>query len=293
MTTGGDPDPPVRSEHGVRIASAAGIDLDGLLLRGVSWGGIRTCLEVPQWDLLVDVGAVDHRQVYGRRVLLTHGHLDHLGGLANHVALRELMGQTPAEYFLPPSLVEPVQRLLALWREIDRAPLEVQLVPLPAGQVLPIQRDLALQSFETVHRVNSQGYLVWRVAQKLNEELQGLPSHEIAQRRKAGEVVTHEVQHAEIAFSGDTRIEGVLQHPAVMGAQRLVLEATFLDERVPVDQARRLGHVHLQEIAEHAERFTCETLVLTHLSQRYSLKEAARLVRATLPTELADRVVLL
>ncbi len=293
MTPPGDPHPSVRVEHGVRIAGPQGIDLDGLGLRGVSWGGIRTCLEIPAWDLLVDVGAVDHRQVYGRRVFLTHGHLDHLGGLPNHVALRELMGQAPADYYLPASLLAPVQRLLALWREIDRAPLQVNLVPLPPGHVVALQRDLAVESFATEHRVDSQGYLFWRTAQKLNAALRGLPSQEIARLRQQGESVTHEVRTAEIAFSGDTRIEGVLAHPEVLGAKRLVLEATFLDQRVPVDKARSLGHVHLEEIAAHAGQFHCETLVLTHLSRRYELVEAARWVRAILPEDLADRVVLL
>ena len=277
---------------GVRVATEGAVDLDGLWLRGVSWGGIRTCLELPQWDLMVDAGAVDHRQVSARRVLITHGHLDHMGGVANHIALREMMGQAPGEYFLPPSVVEPVARLIEAWRELDRAPLQAQWIPLEPGVVHALQRDLAVESFATSHRVDSQGYLLWRVAQKLREDLHGVPSQEIAQRRKAGEVVSQEERVAEIAFSGDTRIEGLLNHPKVLGARRLVMEATFLDDRVSLEKARRSGHVHLQEVAEHADRFACETLVLTHLSQRYSLEEAAPIVRKTLPDDLADRVVL-
>ena len=284
---------PVERIAGIRVATGGSIDLDGRLLKGVSWGGIRTCLEVPEWDLIVDLGAVDHRQVYARRVLLTHSHLDHLGGLANHIALRELMGQSSAEYFFPPTIEAPIQRLLEVWRELDRAPLEANLIPLAPGTWRPLQRDLAIQPFATQHRVDSQGYLIWRVTQKLNPELEGRPSVEIGRLRAAGEAVTHEERFAEFAFSGDTTIDGMLAHPDVMAAKRIVMDATFLDDAVSVEKARRLGHVHLDEVAEHAEAFQCEHLVLTHLSQRYSLQAAAQIVRKRVPKELHRRVTLL
>ena len=284
---------PIERIAGIRVATGGSVDLDGRRLKGVSLGGIRTCLELPEWNLIVDLGAVDQQQVYAQRVLLTHAHLDHLGGLANHIALRELMGQPSAEYFFPPSIESKLERLLEVWRELDRAPLQANLIPLAPGTVRPIQRDLAIEPFATQHRVDSQGYLIWRVTQKLNPELQGLPSVEIGRLRAAGQNVTHEERLAEFAFSGDTTLAGMLAHPKVLRAKRIVMEATFLDDLVSIEKARRLGHVHLDEIAEHAEAFECEFLVLTHLSQRYSLPAAAQIVRKRMPKELHRRVILL
>ncbi len=283
---------PVEIVDGVAIASRQGVDLQGLLMRGTSWGGVRTCLEVPAWDLLVDLGAVSHRHTYASTVLITHGHLDHIGGLANHIALRQMMGQPPARYILAPEILQPIENLLEACRVLDCAPLDAELLPLESGHSLPLRRDLTITPFATRHRVKSQGYVLHSRVQKLNEDLQGLPSKRIAELRRSGAEVTHTQRVSEIAFSGDTTIEGLLPYPEVMGAKRLVMECTFLDERVPQEKAHRLGHVHLDDIAEHADAFACETLVLTHLSLRYTLRGAAGLVRDRLPGHLADRVIL-
>ena len=90
-------------------------------------------------------------------------------------------------------------------------------------------------------------------------------------------------------MTGDTTMEGVLAHPEVLAAPRLVMEATFLDERVPSERARDMGHIHLEEVAEHAERFEARALLLNHVSPRHSAAEAALLVRKRLPADLAKR----
>jgi hypothetical protein len=38
-----------------------------------------------------------------------HGHIDHVGALANHVAKRRLFNIKKASYYNPPELVQPLQ----------------------------------------------------------------------------------------------------------------------------------------------------------------------------------------
>lgn len=268
-------------------------DLGGMPLRGVSLGGIRTCLELPTWKLLVDLGAVDHNQVPADTVLITHGHLDHLGGIANHIALRELMGQKPGRYIMPPDIVPAVHELLAIWRKLDAAPLEAELIPLAPGEVLPLARNREVEAFATDHRVVSQGYLLRSISAKLLPEFEGVPGPELAAMRKAGTEITRSVRQVEFAFSGDTRIDALLRNEAALTAKRLVMEVTFLDERVSVDKARKVGHIHLDELREHAEAFRCEHLVLTHFSLRYHRRQAWELVKQALPEDLLARTVIL
>ncbi|MCA9001067.1 MAG: hypothetical protein KDB61_04025 [Planctomycetes bacterium] len=269
------------------------LDLDGMLLRGVSSGGIRTCLEVPSWKLLVDIGCVDHHQVSANTVLVTHAHLDHMGAIANHVALRELMGLGPASYVVPAEIADSVEELLGIWRRLDAATLQAKIVPLSPGQVLELTPNRSVEPFSTDHRVVSQGYLLHSTFQKLRPEFQGLPGPELAGLRKQGATISDEATRVEFAFSGDTRLEALVRDERVMGAKRLVMEATFLDDRVSPERAREMGHIHLDEICEHAHRFRCESLVLTHLSMRYSLKQATEIVKRALPPELAARTYLM
>ncbi|MCB9907299.1 MAG: hypothetical protein H6830_06255 [Planctomycetes bacterium] len=278
---------------GIRVAARGEANLDGMLLRGVSLGGIRTCLELPALDLLVDLGSVDHRQVYASTVLITHPHLDHLGGLANHMALRSLMGQKPGRYVIPPAIEADVQSLLAAWRALDRAELDGELVPLAPGTPLALSRTMEVEPFATRHRVPSQGYLLRSVHSKLDPRFQGLQAPELSALREAGVPLSHIEKHPEIAFSGDTTIEGLERHGEVLRARRLVMEATFLDDRVNPQRARQMGHVHLDDIAERADAFACEHLVLTHFSLRHDLAQAASLVSRRLPKHLRERVLLL
>jgi ribonuclease Z len=103
-------------------------------------------------------------------------------------------------------------------------------------------------------------------------------------------VITEPVEVPEIAFTGDTLIEVVEQEEVVRRARLLILECTFLDERVSVAESRAKGHVHLDEIAARAELFENEAILLTHFSPRYSSEEVRRLIREKLPPRLLERV---
>ena len=73
----------------------------------------------------------------------------------------------------------------------------------------------------------------------------------------------------------------------------MIIEASFLDERVAVADAREMGHIHLDELGARKELFPPHDVVLHHFSARYGSEEAARLCAERLPPELAARVRLL
>ena len=70
----------------------------------------------------------------------------------------------------------------------------------------------------------------------------------------------------------------------------MILECTFLDDRVSVAECRAKGHVHLDEIVERADLFENEAILLTHFSARYSSTEIVALLDAKLPPALRERV---
>lgn len=266
------------------------MDLLGLEVKGVSVGGVETCLLVPTWKLAFDMGSCSREAVNVSTVLFTHAHIDHMGALATHAATRELWGLPPARYVMPPSVVPGVEQLLAAWRTLDGASFDPELVPLGPGESLDLGKGRTVTAFRTVHRVVSQAYVVSERRKRLRPELVGLPGQEIAAKRTAGEPID-EVWHTdELAFSGDTRIEGLTDHPRILACRRLMLEVTFLDERVPVDMARKMGHIHLDEVVRDAALFRNEALLFTHRSARFSEAEAQRILADRLPPGLAERV---
>lgn len=264
-------------------------ELDGLEVSGVSVGGVASCIDLPGLKVCVDLGVILDRTVARDVVLITHAHADHLGSLVQHVAQRGLRGLGPATYVVPPGIERDVEALLGVWRRLDGGELAAEILPLPPGEVLTLRADLQVRPFATAHRVPSQGYLFERVGKRLDEALAGASREQIRARREAGETVDRAVTEPLLAITGDTSIGGLTDHPEVMAAPRLIVEATFLDDRVTPESAARFGHIHLDELAALADQLTCEHLLINHVSARHSPSEARRLVAERLPADLAAR----
>ena len=136
-----------------------------------------------------------------------------------------------------------------------------------------------------------QGYLISERRQKLKSEHRALSGPEIAQRRAAGDTSLFELQEtALLAFCGDTRIDVLEREEVLQRVKVLVLECSFVDQRVSVAEARAMGHVHLDEIAERAELFGNEAVLLTHFSERYTSAEIVAALDAKLPPALRAKV---
>ena len=122
-------------------------------------------------------------------------------------------------------------------------------------------------------------------------EYAGLSSEEVGRlRTREGVRVTEVQERCELAFTGDTSIEVVEREEVVRTARVLVIECTFLDERVSPEGARESGHVHLDDLARHADALENEAIVLTHFSSRYTDKQVRELLAARLPGPLRGRV---
>jgi len=270
------------------VPNLAGIRVDAL-----SVGGLETSIDLPDWKVCFDVGRCPRHLLRRGTILFTHAHMDHLGGVAYHCATRALLGMEPPTYVVPRHAVEPLGRLFAAWRDLDRSELAHTLVGIGPGERHPLRAGVAAEAFAVPHTVPALGYVVFTANRRLDPRFAGLDQTELARLARAGERLSLVDEEPALAFLGDTRIEGLDAHPAVRRAKVLVLECTFLDERVPAADARTLGHVHLDEIAERADWFENEAILLTHFSQRYHADEVHALVARRLPAHLRERVVVL
>ncbi|MDP2308819.1 MAG: MBL fold metallo-hydrolase [Pseudomonadota bacterium] len=264
--------------------------LAGIDVEAVSVGGLETCIELPAFDIAFDIGRCPMSAVKRPRVLFTHAHMDHMGGIAYHAATRDLVGMKPPTYFVPRENYEDVLGLLDAWRRLDRSTLPCNVHACGPGDRVDIGGGRIAEPFRSPHRVPCQGYAIVSTRKKLRADLVGLPPQELQRRRLAGEVVSEDHEVVDVAFTGDTVIDVVDREEKVRTARLLILEVTFLDERVPVDKARSKGHVHLDEVIERAALFQNEALLFTHFSARYSADQIVRILDARLPPGLRERV---
>ncbi len=266
------------------------LNLAGTAVKGISIGGVETCIQLPGHDLCFDIGRAPRSAVHRSRVAFTHAHLDHMGGVAMHVATRALTSQEPPTYLMPASAVPHFQAMLKAWRRLDRSRLPCHVVPMEPGGAFALAEGRERRAFTTKHTVPSAGYAIYTSKQKLRPAYFGLPGPELQRLREAGEPITRTVESCDVAVPGDTSIDALDEQPWLYKARLLILEATFLDDRVDVAACRSKGHVHLDEILERADRFENQAILLTHFSARYALAEIRAILHERLPPSLRERV---
>ena len=254
-------------------------------------------VEAGNLRILVDCGEGTQRQLlrggagFRRldRLLLTHGHFDHVLGIPGLFStLRLRRSADLMTIHGGPGTLEVVVRMLAgLWGE-GSAPIPLQLAPLTAGQVIDAG-EFTIDCFPVRHRdTDSFGFsFASRARRHLRPDRLaslGVPDGPLRKELAEGRAVTladgGTIDPAEVlgppegqkklVIVGDTETtDGLAEH--VRDADVLVIEATFLERDAAI--ARDYGHLTATEAAAVAATSNVKLLVLTHISGRYPDEE--------------------
>jgi ribonuclease Z len=259
-------------------------------LSGISVAGLETCIEVPSLKLLLDLGSCSRTAVNQQLVLLSHGHLDHMGAIAQHAARRALLGMNEGVYVVPRRIAPRVEALFNAAGALDGQVIPRRVIALEPGEEHSLGKGRFLRAFETFHRVPSQGYTVWETRRRLRAEFRDLPGSRLGELRRQGVAIEDSQQLPLLSFTGDTRVEVLERTAELQHTECLVVEASFLDELVPTAQAREMGHIHLDELVDRAELLPKADVVFSHFSARYSADDVQRLLERKLPDSLRETV---
>ncbi len=263
---------------------------------------------------LIDCGEGTQRQILRSglgfrrmdRVLITHGHLDHilgLGGLISTLARWEAVERL--EIFGGKWALDRISDLL--FRVVlrgARPPVPVDLVDIRPGVILEGE-TLTVEAFPVSHRgPGCFGYLFRERARRpfLPEKAEalGVPAGPERRRLVRGEsirlpdgrvihpdeVLGEERPGLSLALTGDVgRIDDLVER--VAGVDLLVCEATYLER--DAEMARRFGHLTAAQAARLAREAGVRSLVLTHISQRYRVRELLEESQAIFPQTIVAR----
>lgn len=262
-------------------------------IRGVSLGGVYTCLQVPELGVVLDAGIPVRSFAATDHLFLSHGHGDHLGALPAMLGIRGLLhAKAPPKVYLPAPIVDTLKSALAPLSELQRFDLAIDAVPMRAGDEVRLRADLYVRAFRTHHPVPSLGYLFFDRVQKLKRDLHGTPGPEIARRKAAGEDLFDLHERPLLAYATDTLVRVLETAPDIVDAKVLVLECTFLDERKTLEASRAGCHIHLDELMAVAHTLRNEHVVLMHFSQIYTPREVHAILERRLRPILGDRLVI-
>lgn len=257
------------------------------------------------YRFLLDCGEGTQRQILHSglgfkrldKVLLTHGHLDHilgLGGLISTLARWESLESL--EIYGGKETLKRVRNLLfnVVFLGV-RPPVDLQLITLEPGVVLEDDK-FVLSAFPVDHRgSDSFGFTFSEKARRpfLAEKAEalGVPFGPERARLVRGEPVTladgrtihpdevlgELIPGVKYVHIGDVgRTDGLAN--ICRGADALVIESTYV--AAEAEMAQEFGHMTAAGAAQLARAAGVKSLILTHLSRRYHERDVRQEARA-------------
>lgn len=258
-------------------------------VQGTSIAGEATSVQAPELDVCFDMGSCPRPALASKFAAISHGHMDHIGGLAYWCSQRVFQGMGPGTIVCDTRLERPIRRMMEGFVDLEMQVTPYNLVAMQPEQEIEIKNNIAMRAFEVEHTCPAFGYVILEKRSKLKPEYTDLPQEKLRELKASGVEITRRLEAPLVAYLGDTSPGPWLVRNDVRTSQIVVCECTFVEP----EHRQRAGigkHLHLDDIVEWLRVLECRTLVLTHLSRRTNMAYARKRLVELVGRESASRV---
>lgn len=265
------------------------IPTEHFTIEGRSRAGHETWFRMRELGIAMDIGRCPDPIISMPHVFVTHAHLDHALGIPFYAGQRHLQRIEGGRVYVPSEAAEDFRALMALHEKLEGTGYDIEIVGVGEGELVRIGRTHQVRGHRATHRVAARGYEVLETRHHLKKEFEGASQAELVRLRGEGVKVADESDRSLLFYTGDTD-RGMLESgERIFQSDVLMIECSFISDGHQ-ERAARYRHIHFDDIADFADRFENELIVLTHFSRRYSRDEIRDTLRRRCPAVLRDRI---
>ena len=268
-------------------------DHKSIRIQAMSTGGHYTSFQLPHQKISIDLGLASESSIRSNKVFITHPHVDHAAGIVRHCSTREMLQLEPPTYYIGEEHKGALDEMLASWRRLNRSFMPCKVEALRPNQITEINKKYFVRSFRAIHRIPCLGYILYERRKKLSKQYHSCKGYEISRLRDEGVDVYDHINIPMFAYTGDTVIDVIEREPDLTKCSFLAMEVTFFDNRVSVENARRHGHIHIDELINRSDLFQNERILIMHLSARYKFEEAREIASQKLDPKFLSKITIL
>lgn len=247
-------------------------------VQGISVAGEQTVVQIPELDVVFDIGLCPRIALASPYVALSHAHMDHVAGLPYYFSQRMFQRMRVGTCICHPDVEEPLKAMMRSWIDLEQQRTQHEIIPLAPGQRMEIKNNIDLKAVAVGHTVPALGYAVVERRSKLREEFRELPQEELRRLKEAGTEITRELEIPLVSYTGDTEFGPYLFCDEFAKSQIVICECTFFED----DHRGRASvgkHLHVDDLAKLLKVWEAEHIVLVHLSRRTNLAWASERLR--------------
>jgi len=258
-------------------------------VQGISVAGEQTVVQIPELDVSFDIGMCPRIALSSAYVALSHGHMDHVGGLPYYFSQRMFQKMGVGRCVCHPALAEPIDTMMRSWVALEGQQTPYEIIPLEPDDQIEVKNNVCLRAIAVSHAAGSLAYGIVERRSKLKAEFLDLPQDRLRQLKSEGHEITRTLEIPLVAYTGDTEFGPSLFRDEFSNAKIVISECTFFE---PDHQSRaKVGkHLHVVDLAKLLEVWQAEAVILVHLSRRTNLVAARTLLADTVGEQNAARV---